>query len=58
MSTCNAHYMNASKELTIWNMSATGAAVNDWNEKRQNFVAFIPKDVLLNILECKEYLSN
>ncbi|WP_347940099.1 hypothetical protein AAEY33_20490 [Peribacillus simplex] len=58
MSTCNAHYMNASFELTIWNVSVSVAAENDWNEKRQNFIAFIPQDVLLDILECKEYLSN
>jgi hypothetical protein len=50
--------MNASFELTIWNVSVSVAAENDWNEKRQNFIAFIPKDVLLDILECKEYLSN
>ena len=35
MSTGNAHYMNACKEMTIWNVSATVAAKNDWNEKRQ-----------------------
>ena len=58
MSTCNAHYMNASFELTIWNVSVSVAAENDRNEKRQNFIAFIPKDVLLDILECKDYLSN
>lgn len=36
MSTGNAHYMNTSKEMTIWNVSAK----NDWNEKRQNYFAF------------------
>lgn len=40
MSTRNAHYMIACKEMTIWNVSATVAAKNDWNGKRQNYFAF------------------
>lgn len=43
MSTCNAHYMNAGKELTIWNVSTTGAAENDLNEKEAEFFCFHPK---------------
>ncbi|KOR86305.1 hypothetical protein AM233_21515 [Bacillus sp. FJAT-22058] len=61
MSTRNAHYMNACKEMTIWNVSANVAAKNDWNGKRQNYFAFndfIPKDVLQDILKCQEDLSN
>lgn len=61
MSTRNAHYMNARKEMTIWNVSATVAAKNDWNGKRQNYFAlndFRSKRYLQDILKCQEYLSN
>jgi hypothetical protein len=61
MSTRNAHYMNACKEMTIWNVSATVAAKNDWNGKRQNYFAFNDfrsKRYLQDILKCQEYLSN
>ena len=40
MSTRNAHYMNACKEMTIWNVSATVAAKNERNEKRRNHYTF------------------
>ncbi|PAW27679.1 hypothetical protein BKC07_17925 [Peribacillus simplex] len=40
MSTRYAHYMNACKEMTIWNVSAAVAAKNDWNGKRQIYFAF------------------
>jgi hypothetical protein len=61
MSTRNAHYMNACKEMTIWNVSATVSANNDWNGKRQNYFAFNDfrsKRYLQDILKCQEYLSN
>ncbi|MEV5112492.1 hypothetical protein MRBL20_000583 [Peribacillus frigoritolerans] len=61
MSTRNAHYMNACKEMTIWNVSATVAAKNDWNGKRQNYFAFNDfrsKRYLQDILKCQEYISN
>jgi hypothetical protein len=61
MSTRNAHYMNACKEMTIWNVSVTVAAKNDWNGKRQNYFAFNDfrsKRYLQDILKCQEYLSN
>jgi hypothetical protein len=61
MSTGNAHYMNACKEMTIWNVSTTVAAKNDWNGKRQNYFAFNDfrsKRYLQDILKCQEYLSN
>lgn len=48
MSTRNAHYMNACKEMTIWNVSATVAAKNDWNGKSRIILLsmiFVPKDI-------------
>lgn len=54
MFTYNAHYMNASFELTIWNVTAE----NDWNEKRQNFFCFHSKRCFARNPRVQEYLSD